>query len=88
MCFILGRACYFCQNAPNNTACNAQGIQVCPNDADSCENEVRFHGQTYTISKHCKQTLACNNNFIQVKLLFWWHDNVAAVLLFGNRNIV
>ena len=44
MCYIeLGKACYQCDGAATNEECNANGLQVCPLDADACENEVRIH---------------------------------------------
>lgn len=60
-----GRACYVCNGADSNELCNVN-LEVCPMDADACENEVRMHGGKKQIFKRCKQGHACNNNNIQV----------------------
>lgn len=66
-----GRACFSCEGAATNEECNAQPKQVCPPDADSCENEVRVHDGRVAIFKRCKQTKSCNNNFIQNPRTAW-----------------
>nr|XP_026693868.1 fibrillin-3 isoform X4 [Ciona intestinalis] len=60
-----GRACYHCNGASTNDECNAMPIQICTDDAQSCENEVRINAGVKQIFKGCKQTQACNNNYIQ-----------------------
>jgi len=59
-----GVACYVCNGASSNEECNVD-YEVCPLDADACENEVRMHGGRKQIFKRCKQSHACNNNHIQ-----------------------
>lgn len=68
MDLIAGRACYSCNGASTNEECNSQPVQICPMDADACENEVRENNGMKQIFKRCKQSLACENNFIQVSL--------------------
>ena len=60
-----GIQCYHCENAATNAECNAQPMETCSPDADSCQNEVRIHHGIKRIFKRCKQSLACQNNYIQ-----------------------
>nr|XP_039270654.1 uncharacterized protein LOC120345319 isoform X2 [Styela clava] len=72
-----GRACYVCNGASTNEECNVD-FEVCPMDADACENEVRMHGGRKAIFKRCKQAHACNNNHIQNPRDAWTPDQCNA----------
>jgi len=68
--FILSQAnalkCFECENARTDQECILNGSLVtCLKNENSCYNEVRnIHGY-WLITKRCKQTLACENNYIQ-----------------------
>ena len=60
-----GIQCYHCEGAATNAECNAQPMETCSPDANSCQNEVRINHGIKRIFKRCKQDLACHNNYIQ-----------------------
>ncbi|XP_039262210.2 uncharacterized protein LOC120338298 [Styela clava] len=61
--------CYHCHNAKTHEECNEQGLIECAYSQDSCQTEVRMmhvgRGLVPRITKGCKQTTACNNNYMQ-----------------------
>ncbi|CAK8671827.1 unnamed protein product [Clavelina lepadiformis] len=64
-----GRQCFSCNRALSNEEC--QDVIVCSPNELSCQTETRLeNGQLY-ISKQCKQTEACANNFIQNPRTAW-----------------
>ena len=60
-----GIQCYHCEGAATNAECNAQSLETCSPNANSCQNEVRINHGVKQIFKRCKQSLACQNNYIQ-----------------------
>jgi len=66
-----GTACYSCNGAKTNEECNANPLEVCIVDQESCENTVRIHNGVKMISKGCKQTTACLNSFRKFPDSIW-----------------
>ena len=58
--------CYQCENEKSEGACD-KNIVTCAPNALSCETHIRVwnDGRDVSVSKQCKQPLACFNNFIQ-----------------------
>nr|XP_039248480.1 sushi, von Willebrand factor type A, EGF and pentraxin domain-containing protein 1-like [Styela clava] len=63
--------CHVCHGESSNQRCNARGTVLCPPNAGSCQNEVRVVNGKKTITKRCKQTRACMNNFLQNSKAMW-----------------
>ncbi|XP_076810110.1 E-selectin-like [Clavelina lepadiformis] len=58
-----GLRCFTCLGATSNDECNEKGeIVECKSNELSCQNEVRISETKFTITKRCKQSLACKNN--------------------------
>ncbi|XP_076817492.1 collagen alpha-1(XII) chain-like isoform X2 [Clavelina lepadiformis] len=70
-----GLRCMTCENARSHEDCDSQGVmRECLENELSCAIEERKvnYGPGRLIFKHCKQPLACNNNYIQNDRPAWW----------------
>uniref|UniRef100_H2Y970 VWFA domain-containing protein n=1 Tax=Ciona savignyi TaxID=51511 RepID=H2Y970_CIOSA len=64
-----GTLCYTCNRATSNEQC--MEATVCAPGENSCQTETRLENGVLYISKQCKQTEACVNNFIQNPKTAW-----------------
>jgi len=55
--------CYVCENAASDEDC--MDLVTCPPSETSCFATIRSRGKETTVTKGCKQDLACVNNLIQ-----------------------
>jgi uncharacterized protein YegL len=58
-----GLVCYTCFDALSNDEC--MNTTVCDNNEQSCQTETRWEEDQLRITKRCKQTEACVNNYVQ-----------------------
>merc|ERR1712142_47041 len=64
-----GLVCYTCIDAASNEECT--NTTVCQSNEQSCQTETRWEEGLLRISKRCKQTEACVNNFVQNPRAAW-----------------
>ncbi|XP_076808931.1 P-selectin-like isoform X2 [Clavelina lepadiformis] len=68
MSLTKGLKCWECDNVFTHEDCVKEGnLQICNANENSCQIELRHGGwgRKYMITKRCKQTKACQNNFEQ-----------------------
>lgn len=67
--------CLECAGVSTEADCRAQGsVRQCEFNEDACEIELRRHegwGGSLKIYKHCKQSRACDNNYVQNPRSAW-----------------
>lgn len=68
-----GLRCWKCDNAKNDKDCKKRGrIQTCNSNENICFTETRIITKNVkTITRRCKQDVACNNNHIQNPRAAW-----------------
>ncbi|XP_002130506.2 uncharacterized protein LOC100184956 [Ciona intestinalis] len=66
---VLGLRCWTCENEPNIEACDKNAVlKTCRFNEQSCHTVARRIGtpdNMFTVSRHCKQKLACLNDQAQ-----------------------